>query len=219
VDRLAAVIGTAASEGLGASVLVLAILEPDGSHTLTTPGRRRRLSADDPGLIAQVVRSGRSVYGISRAEAIAAVPLRGAHGPVGAVFLRRPGRPFSSDETAFLDVVASMGGLAVELQHHRHLAVHGRLRIDLEQLQIEVDGRSAHLTPTEMRLLVFLAEQPGRPRTRGEILRHLSHSDHVGGERLCDAHVSNLRRKIERDPARPEIVVTRRGVGYALAVA
>ena len=92
------------------------------------------------------------------------------------------------------------------------------MQIDLEQLQIEVDGRSAHVTPTEIRLLIFLAEQPGRPRTRREILQHLWHTDFVGGERACDAHIWNLRRKIERDPSRPELVVTRRGVGYALEV-
>ena len=92
------------------------------------------------------------------------------------------------------------------------------MRLDLEQLEIEIDGRTAHLTPTEMRLLLFLAEEPGRPRTRHEILRHLWQTDYVGGERACDAHIWNLRRKIERDPSRPELVVTRRGVGYALEV-
>ena len=92
------------------------------------------------------------------------------------------------------------------------------MRIDLEHLEIEIDGRSAHLTPTEMRLLVFLAEEPGRPRTRREILRYLWQTDYVGGERACDAHIWNLRRKIERDPSRPELVVTSRGVGYALKV-
>jgi DNA-binding response OmpR family regulator len=65
---------------------------------------------------------------------------------------------------------------------------------------------------------MFLAEEPGQPRTRREILTHLWHTEHVGGERACDAHIWNLRRKIERDPSRPELVVTRRGVGYALAV-
>ena len=48
-------------------------------------------------------------------------------------------------------------------------------------------------------------------------MRHLWSSDFVGDERACDIHVSNLRRKIERDPARPERLLTVRGVGYRLA--
>ena len=79
-----------------------------------------------------------------------------------------------------------------------------------------VGGRDAHLTPSEIRLLAFLAERPGRARTRREILGHLWHSDHVGDLRACDVHIANLRRKIERDPSHPERVVTVRSVGYAL---
>ena len=67
-----------------------------------------------------------------------------------------------------------------------------------------------------MRLLTFLAEEPGRARSRREILRHLWHTEHVGDERACDAHISNLRRKIEREPSRPQRLVTLRGYGYAL---
>ena len=92
------------------------------------------------------------------------------------------------------------------------------MEIDLEQLQITIDGRSVTLTPSEIRLLMFLAKEPGRPRTRREILRHIWHTEHVGEERACDVHVSNLRRKLETDPSRPELVVTVRGIGYALQV-
>jgi GAF domain-containing protein len=173
-------------------------------------------------------------------EAVAALPLPGTHGPLGVIVLRRSGhRGFSADDIAFLTVLAGLCALAVERLRlstdrshvreilRRQLVLQvagtqlrvGRMHIDLEQLQIEVDGRSANLTPTEIRLLMFLAQEPGRPRTRREILRHLWHTDYVGGERACDAHIWNLRRKIEREPSRPELVVTRRGVGYALDVA
>jgi GAF domain-containing protein len=175
------------------------------------------------------------------AESVAALPLPATEGPLGVIVVGRPGDGgFSADDVAFLSILAGLCASAVErirlladrshvreILRRRQVAVHdagsrlrvGPMRIDLEQLQIEVDGRSAHLTPTEIRLLLFLAEVPGRPRTRGEILRHLWHTDYVGGERACDAHIWNLRRKIERDPSRPELVVTRRGVGYALEVA
>jgi DNA-binding winged helix-turn-helix (wHTH) protein len=174
-------------------------------------------------------------------EWVAALPLPGTHRPLGVIVLgRSEHRGFSADDIAFLNVLAGLCALAVErlrlsadrshvreILRRRQIALHtagtqlrvGRMRIDLELLQLEVDGRSAHLTPTEMRLLMFLAEERGRPRTRGEILRHLWQTDYVGGERACDAHIWNLRRKIERDPSRPELVVTRRGVGYALEVA
>jgi DNA-binding winged helix-turn-helix (wHTH) protein len=204
---------------------------------------------DGPGVIAQVARSGRAMLPPSgeavralRAgtESVAVVPLPAAEGPVGVMVIGRSGRAgFSPDERAFVDVLAGVCALALErlrlladrsetrqiLSRRRALRLAGtelqagRMRIDLEQLRIEVDGRSAHLTPTEMRLLMFLADEPGRPRSRREILSHLWQTDHVGGERTCDAHIWNLRRKIERDPSSPELVVTRRGVGYALEVA
>ena len=164
-------------------------------------------------------------------ESVAALPLPGPEVPLGVVVIGRPDRRgFSADDIAFLSVLSSMCAMAIESVRRsadRSFVAGivrdvkrrvGRMRIDLERLHVEVDGRSASLTPTELRLLTFLAEEPGRPRTRSEILRHLWHTDHVGGERACDAHIWNLRRKIERDPSRPEVVVTRRGVGYALEV-
>lgn len=98
-----------------------------------------------------------------------------------------------------------------------HLDV-GDMHIDLVGHRVVIAGRTVVLTPTELALLVCLAEAPGRARTRREILAYLWHSEHVGDERVCDAHVSNLRHKIEHDPARPERVVTKRGIGYALQV-
>jgi DNA-binding response OmpR family regulator len=70
--------------------------------------------------------------------------------------------------------------------------------------------------PSEHTLLALLAQEPGRVFTRREIMQHLWQSTYVGDERACDAHVSNLRRKIERDPSRPERIVTVPGFGYKL---
>jgi len=47
-------------------------------------------------------------------------------------------------------------------------------------------------------------------------MQHLWASEHVGDEHACEVHISNLRRKIERDPSRPERLVTVRGMGYKL---
>jgi two-component system response regulator RegX3 len=92
----------------------------------------------------------------------------------------------------------------------------GGLTIDLGRHETVVDDRPVELTRSEFRLLAMLAEEPGRVRTRHELMQHLWQSEHVGDEHACDVHVSNLRRKIERDPARPERIVTVRGVGYKL---
>jgi DNA-binding response OmpR family regulator len=92
----------------------------------------------------------------------------------------------------------------------------GGLSLDLAGQTVRVDGRSVELTPSEFRVLALLAADPGRVFTRAEIARRLAHGTAPADVRACDAHVKNLRRKIEEDPARPSRVVTVRGVGYLL---
>ncbi len=95
----------------------------------------------------------------------------------------------------------------------------GGLRLDLVRHEVRVDDENVRLTPSEFRLLTFLAEEPERVYSRREIMQHLWQSEYVGDERATDMHVSNLRRKIERDPDNPERVVTVRGIGYKLVPA
>jgi two-component system response regulator RegX3 len=92
----------------------------------------------------------------------------------------------------------------------------GDLEIDLGRHRVLIGRDAVSLTPSEFKLLSLLAREPERAFTRREIVQHLSQSDYVGDERVCDAHIANLRRKVERDPADPERIVTVRGVGYAL---
>ena len=92
----------------------------------------------------------------------------------------------------------------------------GGVRIDFARHRVEVDGRPVRLTPSEFKLLALLADEPDRVFTRGQIMEHLWETQYVGDARACDVHVSNLRRKIERDPAHPERVVTVREFGYKL---
>ena len=92
----------------------------------------------------------------------------------------------------------------------------GGLTIDLVRHEVNVDGRPVELTPSEFRLLEKLSEQPGRAYARRELMQHLWRSEHVGDERTCDAHVVNLRRKLEPNPVTPSRLVTVRGVGYSL---
>jgi len=92
----------------------------------------------------------------------------------------------------------------------------GGLELDLAKHQARLNGEQIPLTAFELKLLTLLAGEPERVFSRGEIMRHLWDSSYVGDERACDLHVSNIRRKIERDPARPERLVTVRGSGYKL---
>jgi two-component system response regulator RegX3 len=92
----------------------------------------------------------------------------------------------------------------------------GGLCLDLERYEATVDGDPVHLTQSELKLVAFLAREPGRVYSRRQIMQHLWDSDYIGDERAADLHVSNIRRKIERDPERPERLVTVRGAGYKL---
>jgi DNA-binding response OmpR family regulator len=95
----------------------------------------------------------------------------------------------------------------------------GPLQLDVTRYEARVGEESVALTPSEFRLLALLAEQPERVFSRREIMQHLWDSQHVGDEHACEVHVSNIRRKIERDPANPELLLTVRGFGYKLASA
>jgi two-component system response regulator RegX3 len=95
----------------------------------------------------------------------------------------------------------------------------GGLQIDLNRHEVLVDGERVHLTLSEFKVLALLAEQPGGIVSRRELMQHLWASEHVGDEHACEVHISNLRRKIERDPTRPERLLTVRGEGYRLVPA
>jgi DNA-binding response OmpR family regulator len=95
----------------------------------------------------------------------------------------------------------------------------GGLAIDVARHRVLVDGRPVELTPSELRVLTLLASKPGHVFSRRQIMEHLWESQHVGDEHACEVHISNLRRKIERDPARPKRIVTVRSAGYKLAAA
>jgi two-component system, OmpR family, response regulator RegX3 len=93
----------------------------------------------------------------------------------------------------------------------------GDLELDPMRHEVRIGGRPMRLTPSEFKLLLLLAEDPGRVFSRREIMQHLWDSTYVGDQRACDIHISNLRQKIEDDPGDPTRVVTVRGVGYKLS--
>jgi DNA-binding response OmpR family regulator len=93
----------------------------------------------------------------------------------------------------------------------------GRLCLDPDRHQALVVGRPVELTPSEFKLLLALARSPGRVFSRFELINRVQGHDYDGYERTIDAHVKNLRRKIEADPGHPRYVQTVHGVGYRLA--
>ena len=93
----------------------------------------------------------------------------------------------------------------------------GALTLDVPRMRLEVDGRAVELTATEFNLLAAMARQPGRVFTRSQLLDAIHGVAFESYERAIDAHVKNLRRKIELDAHDPQHLLTVYGVGYRLA--
>jgi len=93
----------------------------------------------------------------------------------------------------------------------------GDVELDVPRLRTTVDGRRVDLTPTEFQLLLTLVRQPGRVLTRAQLLDAVHGVAFDSYERAIDAHVKNIRRKIEPDPHVPRYVQTVFGVGYRFA--
>ncbi len=86
--------------------------------------------------------------------------------------------------------------------------------LDLPRMKVSAGGRAVDLTPTEFQILAALAAQPGRIFTRAQILDAVHGVAFESYERAIDAHIKNIRRKLEPDPRRPRYVLTVYGVGY-----
>jgi two-component system, OmpR family, alkaline phosphatase synthesis response regulator PhoP len=95
----------------------------------------------------------------------------------------------------------------------------GDLALDVPRLRTTVAGRTVDLTATEFSILATLAREPGRVFTRAQLLDAVHGVAFEAYERAIDAHVKNIRRKLEPDPARPRYLLTVYGVGYRVAEA
>ena len=91
------------------------------------------------------------------------------------------------------------------------------VELDVPRMITTVGDRRVDLTPTEFRLLLELARQPGRVFTRSQLLSAVQGVAFESYERAIDAHVKNIRRKIEDDPHAPRRLQTVFGVGYRMA--
>jgi DNA-binding response OmpR family regulator len=93
----------------------------------------------------------------------------------------------------------------------------GDVEVDLGKMRVSVAGSSVELTPTEFELLATMVREPGRVFTRGQLLDAVHGVAIDSYERAIDAHVKNIRRKIEPAPGAPRYLLTVHGVGYRFA--
>ncbi|MCB9136123.1 MAG: response regulator transcription factor [Anaerolineales bacterium] len=93
----------------------------------------------------------------------------------------------------------------------------GDLEIDVSAHLVTREGEVIELTPTEFSLLHTLAAQPGRAYSREQLIEFAQGNYYEGYERTVDAHIKNLRAKIEPDPKKPKYIETVFGVGYRFA--
>jgi DNA-binding response OmpR family regulator len=127
-------------------------------------------------------------------------------------------KPFSPRELVARIKALLRRGSGEVMSRDRLVFDDGGLEIDLVRHEVKVDGTIRDVTPSEYKLLLALADRPGRVYSRGELAYKARGHDFVGYERTVDAHIKNLRRKIEDDVANPRYVETVRGVGYRLGV-
>lgn len=92
----------------------------------------------------------------------------------------------------------------------------GELKIDLVRREVFRDACELHLTPIEYKLLVLLAQNAGKVLTHRHILREVWGPAYATQTHSVRVHMAELRKKVERDPSRPKLLVTEPGVGYRL---
>jgi DNA-binding response OmpR family regulator len=91
------------------------------------------------------------------------------------------------------------------------------LTIDVPKMRVTRDGTAIELTPSEFQLLAALARQPGRVFTRAQLLDAVRGNEVESFERAIDAHIKNIRRKLEADSRSPRYLLTVYGIGYKFA--
>ncbi|HUZ25102.1 MAG TPA: response regulator transcription factor [Streptosporangiaceae bacterium] len=128
-------------------------------------------------------------------------------------------KPFSPRELVLrCQAILRRGGQAEGAAYRPASYGLGEMVIDEQRRTVEVRGTSVTLTPTEWGVLIALATVPGRVYSRYEIINRTRGYEFEGYERSVDSHVKNLRRKIEADAGRPEIIQTVLGGGYRLGL-
>ncbi len=113
----------------------------------------------------------------------------------------------------------------VALRHHGNNAdrgcdnvVIGGLTVDFTRHRVLVDGSDAELTQSEFRIVALLAQYAGMVITYDEMMVRLWGPNSTGGNQILRVNMTNIRRKLERDPSHPRYIFTENGVGYRMAL-
>jgi phosphate regulon transcriptional regulator PhoB len=93
----------------------------------------------------------------------------------------------------------------------------GNLQINYASYEVRLDGKKILLSPTELKLLFFFSQHPGRVYSREQILNNVWNDDTFVTPRTVDVHIKRLRSQIEKDTENPQYIVTVRGIGYKFA--
>jgi two-component system alkaline phosphatase synthesis response regulator PhoP len=124
-------------------------------------------------------------------------------------------KPFSVGEL----IARTRAALRRVGRHHKETVSgqtfsHRELFIDFERYTVDIGGNKIELSPIEMKLLFFLTKNPGRVYTRDQLLDQVWGDSVFVSPRVVDVHVSRLRKLIEKNPQKPEYIVTVTSVGY-----
>jgi len=128
-------------------------------------------------------------------------------------------KPFSIEEllARVRAVLRRAQFTASEQTHVMRTATIGDLTIEYAQHLVTMGAREIELTPTEYRILAYLAQNAGRVVTQDLLLEHIWGTEYVGEGHMLQVNINRLRRKIEPDPMHPRYILTKVGIGYLLA--
>ena len=124
-------------------------------------------------------------------------------------------KPFSLRELA-VRIKGILKRIEAKTSLKEEVLIEGEITLYKETREVYLNDKPVDLTPTEFKLLEALMKNPGKVYSRLELLEHAIGEAYEGYERSIDTHISNLRKKIEKDPANPEYIQTVFGVGYKL---
>jgi two-component system, OmpR family, response regulator VicR len=125
-------------------------------------------------------------------------------------------KPFSAREvTARVKAILRRSrGKEKRTENDKGIIIAGSLKVDRDEVQVYNQGEAIELTLREYSLLLFLILKPGYVFSREQLLNQVWGYDYIGDERTVDVTIRRLREKLETDPAKPEYIYTKRGVGY-----
>ena len=129
-------------------------------------------------------------------------------------------KPFSVDELlARVRAVLRRSQFSAreQAQGLRASTATGELTVDYSQHLVTLAGRELALTPTEYRILAYLAQNVGRVVTQDLLLEHVWGSEYLGESHMLQVNINRLRHKLEGDPTQPRYILTKVGIGYSLA--